>query len=124
MKNNIIKIGAIFGLLAVALGAFGSHALKESLEAAGNLDTFHTGVSYQFYHTLAILMVGLLMSTSSSTKLKWAAYSFIAGILFFSGSLYAICFTGIKTFGAVAPIGGTLFIVGWVMLFLSFNKKD
>ena len=122
MKNNIIKIAAVFGFLAVGLGAFGSHALKESLEAAGNLQTFHTAVSYQFYHTLAILLVGLMMNFNYAKTLKWAAYCFIAGILFFSGSLYAICFTGIKTFGAVAPIGGTLFIVGWALLFFSFRK--
>ena len=122
MKNNIIKIAAVFGFLAVGLGAFGSHALKEFLEAAGNLQTFHTAVSYQFYHTLAILLVGLMMNFNYAKTLKWAAYCFIAGILFFSGSLYAICFTGIKTFGAVAPIGGTLFIVGWALLFFSFRK--
>ena len=123
MKNNIIKIAAVFGFLAVGLGAFGSHALKESLEAAGNLQTFHTAVSYQFYHTLAILLVGLMMNFNSAKTLKWAAYCFTAGILFFSGSLYAICFTRIKTFGAVAPIGGTLFIVGWALLFFSFRKE-
>ncbi len=118
-----IQAGALFGALAVVLGAFGAHALKASLEAANRLDTFETAVKYQFYHALALVLTGLLLKAGGDVKwLTWSGYSFIGGILIFSGSLYAICFTGITKFGATAPIGGLLMIVGWILLFLAGGK--
>lgn len=122
INKTFLKSGAIFGLLAVALGAFGAHALEPHLVESGHLDTYEKAVSYQFYHALALILLAVL---STVLKNKWLIYSglaFIAGIVFFSGSLYLICFTGIKTFGAVAPVGGTAFILGWAFLFISAVK--
>ncbi len=120
-----IQAGALFGALAVTLGAFGAHALKASLEASNRLDTFETAVKYQFYHALALVLVGFMLrgqGEEASKWLGWSGYSFIGGILIFSGSLYAICFTGITKFGATAPIGGLLMILGWILLLLTAGK--
>lgn len=119
-----LQAGALFGALAVVLGAFGAHALKASLSAANRLETFETAVRYQFYHALALVLVGILMKfTGGDTKLlTWSGYSFIGGILIFSGSLYAICFTGITKFGATAPIGGLLMILGWILIFIAAGR--
>jgi len=120
-----LQAGSLFGALAVVLGAFGAHALKAALSASGRLETFETAVKYQFYHALALLGVALLLQRAGADAekwLQWAGYAFIGGILVFSGSLYAICFTGITKFGATAPIGGLLMILGWVLLFLSAGK--
>lgn len=121
----MIQAGALLGTLAVALGAFGAHALKASLEAAGRNDTFETAVRYQFYHALALVLIGVLLRNSSGESLKWlswSGYAFAAGVLIFSGSLYTICFTGITKFGAVAPIGGLLLVAGWILLFFAASK--
>lgn len=121
----MIQAGALLGTLAVALGAFGAHALKATLEASGRADTFETAVKYQFYHALALVLIGVLLSRADGDAIKWlnwSGYAFAVGVLIFSGSLYTICFTGITKFGAVAPIGGVLMIVGWVLLFLAAGK--
>ena len=120
-KRQTIAIAAILGMLVVILGAFGAHALKGFLEANGRLETYKTAVEYQFYHVLATLFIGL--SSSTDKKLSLATYSFLLGIVFFSGSLYLLCFTGITSFGAITPIGGVLFIVGWLLTALHFFKK-
>ncbi len=123
--KTMLQIGAIYGAIAVGVGAFGAHALKASLQAAGRFDTFETAVRYQFYHALALLAVGILLSRAdpgAAKWLTWAGYAFAAGVLIFSGSLYTICFTGITKFGAVAPIGGLLMIAGWVLLFWAAGK--
>jgi len=122
-----IQAGALFGALAVTLGAFGAHALKASLQASNRLDTFETAVKYQFYHALALVLVGYMLKGQSSSEevsklLNWSGYSFIGGILIFSGSLYTICFTGITKFGATAPIGGILMILGWILILLAAGK--
>lgn len=105
----------------MALGAFGAHALKASLEAAGRFDTFETAARYQMYHALALLAVGLLMrqGLDAARALTWAGWGFLLGSLIFSGSLYLLCFTGARWWGAVAPIGGTLMLVGWVALLVA-----
>ncbi|WP_373511798.1 DUF423 domain-containing protein [Persicitalea sp.] len=121
----MLQLGAVIGALAVGIGAFGAHALKASLEASGRADTFETAVKYQFYHAIAIVLVGVLLSRADAGAVKWlnwAGYAFAVGVLIFSGSLYAICFTGITKFGAVAPIGGLLLIAGWILLFLAAGK--
>jgi uncharacterized membrane protein YgdD (TMEM256/DUF423 family) len=117
-----IQSGALLGLISVGLGAFGAHALRASLTAAGRLDTFETAVKYQFYHALALLLVGLLLHVFASQAdavrwLTWAGWSFLAGMLVFSGSLYVLCATGITILGAITPIGGVFMIAGWAMLF-------
>ncbi|WP_310586864.1 DUF423 domain-containing protein [Jiulongibacter sediminis] len=123
INKNFLKTGAIFGLLAVALGAFGAHALEPHLIATGHLDTYEKAVSYQFYHSLALILVAMLFEVLKNKWIKYSGIAFIIGVIFFSGSLYLICFTGITTFGAVAPVGGTAFIAGWLFLFLATFKS-
>ena len=119
----IIQLAALFGGLGVAIGAFGAHALRPMLEQAGRFDTFETAVRYQFYHALALLGIGVLwMARPELTRLGTAGILWAAGIVIFSGSLYALCFTGITKLGAVAPIGGLLLLGGWLSLWLAVRQ--
>ncbi len=113
--------GSAFGFLAVCLGAFAAHALKDKLDAY-SLGIFQTAVTYQFYHALALLVVGGLALTQGAEAWKGSGYCFIFGILVFSGSLYALTFTGIRVLGAITPIGGTAFLAGWILFFVSALK--
>jgi uncharacterized membrane protein YgdD (TMEM256/DUF423 family) len=122
-KDTTLLAGAILGALAVAVGAFGAHSLKSQLTAAGRFDTFETAVRYQFYHVLALLVVAMLMHHMDSNKLRYSALFFLLGIIFFSGSLYALCLSGITAFGAVTPFGGMFFIIGWILLGITVYKK-
>jgi uncharacterized membrane protein YgdD (TMEM256/DUF423 family) len=111
------RIGAILGCLAVGVGAFGAHALKARLESTGLSATYQTGVQYHFYHALALLAVGLLaQSGRSGTAIQVAGWSFLVGIVLFSGSLYVLALTGITKLGAITPFGGLAMIVGWIAL--------
>lgn len=118
MKNIFIVWASVYGALAVSIGAFGAHAYKSYLQEIGRLDVFETAVKYQFYHTLAMLLVGLLLMFQKSSLLNWSGYCFGAGILVFSGSLYLLCITNIAKWGAITPIGGLLFIAGWVLMII------
>ncbi len=120
--KRILITAAISGALAVILGAFGAHGLKKII-TPDMLEVFKTGVQYQFYHTFALLAVGIFMQTSKSKALKWAGYLFIAGIFLFSGSLYLLAITGIKILGAITPFGGVAFIAGWIALAWHFRTK-
>jgi uncharacterized membrane protein YgdD (TMEM256/DUF423 family) len=122
-QRKIIITASVMGALAVVLGAFGAHALKGVLEASGRTDVYKTAVSYHFYHTLALLAVGILMNQFPSAKLRYASIFFLMGIIFFSGSLYVLCFTGIGILGAITPVGGMLFILGWVFVMLGLWEK-
>ncbi|TGU85723.1 DUF423 domain-containing protein, partial [Mesorhizobium sp. M00.F.Ca.ET.186.01.1.1] len=109
-------LGSVSGFLSVALGAFGAHALKEKLDEY-SLGIFHTGVTYQTTHALALVLVALLLKWyPDSSGLVWAGWCFAAGTVIFSGSLYALAMTGIKVLGAITPIGGVLFLAGWALL--------
>ncbi|GAB2947589.1 DUF423 domain-containing protein [Hymenobacter coalescens] len=113
----ILLTAAVLGALGVALGAFGAHAFKAHLEATQRLDTFETAVRYLFYHTLALLAVGVLRALRPElTSLGTVAWLWLGGIVVFSGSLFVLCFTGVRWLGAITPIGGVLFIIGWIML--------
>ena len=114
MMQIFLGIGAILAGLAVAAGAFASHALKAKI-TAGALEIFETGAKYQMYHALALLLVALLLSRTETaqTPLIVAGWTFIAGIAIFSGSLYALSLSGIKWLGAITPLGGVAFLVGW-----------
>jgi uncharacterized membrane protein YgdD (TMEM256/DUF423 family) len=120
----ILQLAALLGGLAVAIGAFGAHGLRPMLEANGRFDTFETAVRYQFYHTLALLVVGVLAVARPELRgpIGTTAALWLGGMLLFSGSLYLLCFTGITKLGAVAPIGGLLLIGGWVRLLLLVSK--
>lgn len=120
MSNIFLAIASVLAGLAVALGAFASHALKESLTAQ-SLQIWETGTKYQMYHALALFLVALLISQqeTSAISLTIAGYAFIVGILLFSGSLYALSLTNIKILGAITPIGGVAFLIGWVCLVIT-----
>lgn len=122
MHKLFIQYAAISGAITVGLGAFGAHALKERLLNSGYLDTFQTAVSYQMYHSLALLFIGILYMKYPSGLLNYSGYAMMVGILLFSGSLYLLCLSGIKWLGAITPIGGLSFIIGWVLLFFAALK--
>ena len=117
MSQIFLAIAAIFGGLSVAAGAFATHALKERLSER-SLEIFETAARYQMYHALVLLLVALLLMQEkiSQSTLVAAGWSFVIGILFFSGSLYVLSLTNIKVFGAIAPLGGAAFIVGWLAI--------
>ncbi|WP_375446844.1 DUF423 domain-containing protein [uncultured Fibrella sp.] len=123
----VIQMGSILGVLGVSIGAFGAHSLRARLEAAGRMDTFETAVKYQFYHAIALVLVGiitqLLANNPAALKtLNWSAWSFVAGTLIFSGSLYILCLSGVTWLGAITPIGGLFFLAGWGFLFWAVGK--
>lgn len=114
--------GAIYGFLGVALGAFGAHGLRERL-TPDLLAVWKTAVEYQFYHALALLLVGLLASQRPSIALTNAGICFALGVLIFSGSLYTLALSGQRWLGAITPIGGLLFLAGWALLFWAALKR-
>lgn len=115
MTRVFLLIGAISGFLSVALGAFGAHALRARV-GEHLLGIWDTGVRYQMFHAIALLAVALLARREASGLLAVAGWSFVGGTLVFSGSLYALTLTGMRWLGAVTPIGGVAFLVGWAAL--------
>ena len=115
MDRTFMFVGALMGFVGVGLGAFGAHALKGRL-SPDMLAVFETGVRYQMYHALALLATAALMSRSEGRAGLVAGWSFTAGIVIFSGSLYALALTGVTVLGAVTPIGGLAFLIGWAAL--------
>ncbi|HEY0744967.1 MAG TPA: DUF423 domain-containing protein [Chryseosolibacter sp.] len=122
-QRTTLVIGAVAGALAVSIGAFGAHGLKALLLENQRTETFELAVRYHFYHTFAILLTGLFMEFFDARKLRWASLSFLIGILIFSGSLYALSLTGITLLGAITPLGGVGFILGWVFLMMGVGKR-
>lgn len=120
---KFIAIGAVLaGLLAVAFGAFAAHGLKGQI-SEDLLATFQTGVQYQMYHALAIMLVFIMYKNSPDTLLLWSASLMLAGIVLFSGSLYALALTQIKWFGPITPLGGVCFLLGWGSLLVSLIQS-
>lgn len=107
-----IALGALNAFISVAAGAFGAHALKARLDEY-SLGIFETGARYQMYHALALVLVGLFVAAKPDANVNPAGWAFVVGIVLFSGSLYALSFTGIKVLGAVTPLGGLGFLIGW-----------
>ncbi|MBS1927625.1 MAG: DUF423 domain-containing protein [Chitinophagaceae bacterium] len=128
MHKGFLKWGAVFGMLSVMLGAFAAHGLKQRIGVT-ELQVFETGVRYQFYHAFALIIVGILFQKFNSKLLKPAGYCFLGGICLFSGSLYGLVWTqakglaGFNWLGPVTPLGGLLFIMGWLLLLISFFQK-
>jgi len=128
MHKGFLVWAAALGALAVVLGAFGAHKLKE-LVPPETVSTFQTGVTYQFYHVFALLAVGILYAQIPAPQLIWAGRCFIIGILLFSGSLYLLTAlkmtnnVGLRGVGIITPIGGLVFIAGWISLLLAVLKK-
>ena len=115
MARLFLSLGAIFGLLGVAAGAFGAHVLRGRL-TPDDLQIFETAVRYQMYHALALLAVGLFSIRFASASATAAGWCFLAGIVIFSGSLYLLVLSGARWWGAVTPIGGVGFLIGWLFL--------
>lgn len=128
MQKNFLKLGALLGALSVILGAFGAHSLKAIISEKG-LATFDTGVRYQFYHVIALFIIGILYKEFKNNSLLWAGRLFCLGILLFSGSLYFLTFieigelNSLKWVGAITPLGGACFILGWIFLAIGISKK-
>jgi len=123
MSKLFLLFGSLSAGLAVILGAFGAHGLRGKLPE--NLfSAFETGVQYQMYHALALMIVGVLVQFHpASNLLKWSGALFILGSLLFSGSLYGLVLTQIKLFGPVTPLGGVAFIAGWLLLAYALLKS-
>ncbi|MEO1621064.1 MAG: DUF423 domain-containing protein [Cyanobacteria bacterium J06632_3] len=116
MARLFFAIAALLGALSVAGGAFGAHALKGTLTESA-LGSFETGVRYQMYHAIALLVVAALLGQYPDAKgLVTVGWCFVAGVVLFSGSLYGLSLAGIKALGPVTPLGGVAFIVGWCLL--------
>ncbi len=128
MSRTFLIIGTILGGLSVVLGAFGAHGLKKIVPPE-TIVTFETGVRYQFYHCFAILVVAILFEKISHPTLAWAGYSFLAGIILFSGSLYLLTAlkatgtVGLSGIGIITPIGGLFLVAGWLLLLIAILKK-
>jgi len=122
MHKIILVVTAILGALGIIFGAFGAHALKEKLSEAA-LQNFETGVRYQMYHVFAILLVAAISQIHNADK-NWIAMLFVIGIVFFSGSLYAISAGGVnpKSIWFITPLGGLFFIIGWLLLAYRFIR--
>ena len=119
--KKILIAGAIFMAMGVLLGAFGAHALKNSLSPE-MLAVYTTAVEYQFYHSLGLLLIGLIGYHVKSKWLNWSGILLFVGIILFSGSLYALSISGIKVLGAITPIGGVAFVAGWICLAMGILK--
>ena len=115
----IIKLGIIFSILSIAIGAFGAHALANMI--ADKIEVFKTAVQYQIFHALGLILIGII-SKIFSVDLNIVAYLIISGIILFSGSLYMISIYKLSYLGMITPIGGTLFIIGWSLLLFRLSS--
>jgi len=115
MTRFFLACGTVLAGLAVAAGAFGAHGL-EGRVSPDRLETFHTAVTYQMYHALALLVVGWAATQGWGGAVDWAGYCFLAGTLVFSGSLYVLVLTDTGWLGAITPLGGAAFLAGWGLL--------
>ncbi|MEP0847716.1 MAG: DUF423 domain-containing protein [Phycisphaerae bacterium] len=115
-------VGALFAFLAVAAGAFGAHGLRDRLSVP-QLVIYEVAVRYQMYHALALVVLGLIASRSATASATVAGWSFVIGIVLFSGSLYALSLSDIRAFGAIAPFGGVAFLAGWGALAIGAWKN-
>ena len=116
MDRTFFIIASLLGSLAVAFGAFGAHALRDRVEPS-LLANYQTGVTYMFYHVLALFVVAWAITRWPSSALPvWSGWLFVTGIIFFTGSLVLMAFTGQRWLGAITPIGGVAFIVGGLLL--------
>jgi len=122
MQKLFLSIGSVAMALAVSLGAFGAHGLKGKLSAE-MLDIFETGVKYNFYHAIGLLIIGILAYHLPETGLlKWSGWLMVAGIIIFSGSLYLLALSDVRWLGAITPVGGVCFIVSWILLAIAVWK--
>jgi uncharacterized membrane protein YgdD (TMEM256/DUF423 family) len=129
MHKGFLTLGAIFGGLAVALGAFAAHGLERLTTDLKYQEVFQTGAEHQMYHALALIATAIIYEKYPNRYLRWAGMSFTAGILFFSGSLYVLTLLNIqgssasRLVGPITPIGGLLLIMGWTLLLIGVRKR-
>jgi uncharacterized membrane protein YgdD (TMEM256/DUF423 family) len=129
MNRKYLITGSLLGALAVGLGAFGAHGLKK-IVAPETVATFQTGVQYQMYHALALILVAILSEKFPGKWIKWAGACFITGTILFSGSLYLLTVlkatdkVGLDGVGILTPFGGLFFILGWLFLLMAVIKKN
>ncbi len=123
MQKIVLIFAATSALVANGLGAFGTHALKSKL-AVNLMTAYQTGVQYQFYHSLGLLLIGVLMFHVKNTWINLSCIAIAVGIILFSGSLYILSVTGIKGFGIITPFGGLAFMAGWLFLLISLRKEN
>ncbi|CAN5823580.1 DUF423 domain-containing protein [soil metagenome] len=129
MHKGFLRAGVLIAMVSVAMGAFGAHTLKGMIGDHA-IATFETGVRYQFYHAFALIITGILYKDFKFKTTAWAGMFFIVGIIFFCGSLYfltalqAMVSPNYKWVGAITPFGGLSFLGGWLLLFISFFKKN
>ena len=129
MHKGFLKTAAILGALAIILGAFAVHVLKRYIPEDG-IVIFETGVRYQFYHVFAVALAGILFKEYQNRYIKTAGYFFLFGVIFFCGSLYALAFKEnlnrniINFLGPITPVGGFLFIAGWISLIIGIIKRS
>lgn len=121
-KTTLLSASAL-GLLAVVLGASGAHALKPLLSELGTEHAFDLANRYQFYHTLALVGIGILMNSFPGKLLRYASLCLLIGTVLFSGSLYMLSLYKLGMFGPVTPVGGVFLIVGWALMFVGILKK-
>ncbi len=123
-EGSWLQVGAVWGFLAVAIGAFGAHGLKDRLTELGQAATFQTAAQYHMYCALALLTVGVLVLTGrTSTAATLAGWSLLVGSLVFSGSLYLLAVTGVKWLGAITPLGGVAMLIGWASLAVAAGAR-
>ena len=128
MANTFLSVSFLSGALAVALGAFGAHALNGQLDPQ-SMHTYQTSVQYQFYHTGALALTGLLYLKNEHKRLRASGIFFMVGLLLFCGSLYCLSFlkvahvSGVNWIGAITPLGGLSFILGWLSLFTAIQPS-
>lgn len=125
INRGFVVTGAGFAMLAVMMGAFAAHGLRQVLDAY-SLDLVEIAARYQMYHAIALVIVGIISTIPQFSRpwLKLAAVAFILGIILFSGSLYTLALSGIKWLGAITPIGGVAFILGWCSLIVAALKNS
>jgi len=118
---NFVSIGSILGMLVVILGAFGAHGLKDILDDYGQ-SIYDKAVLYHMFHSIAILVLGIIQKILPDLELQLVGLFFLLGIVIFSGSLYILVLSGLRWLGAITPIGGVLLIAGWLMLALKIRS--
>jgi uncharacterized membrane protein YgdD (TMEM256/DUF423 family) len=123
MQKFILITASVLGALGVAIGAFGAHAFKPLLEQYQRIDTFETGVKYHFYHTLALLAIGLSLNKVQDMFLTYSAFGMMLGILIFSGSLYLLSLFNLPKLGMVTPFGGLFLIIGWIFFAIGIYRS-
>lgn len=123
MNRFFASAGALSAFLAVAAGAFGAHTLRSQLTPE-MLAVFETGARYQMYHAIALFLAAYATGGEEDCRFgRWAGWSFLAGTVLFSFSLYALALSGIRMLGAITPFGGVAFLAGWIFLLLAFRGR-